>query len=62
MIYISYIIKNYIDEQYTKINDLKEIEQIEGLISYKIIKNKSIIKKLEKNKENYGCYCLSIGG
>ena len=57
-IYISYIVNNFTNEQFDKINDLNEIKEIENLVSWKIIKNKTIIKKLENNKCNYGYYGL----
>lgn len=57
-IYISYIVNNFTNEQFDKINDLNEIKEIENLVSWKIIKNKAIIKKLENNKCNYGYYGL----
>ena len=62
-IYISYIVENFLDEQFAKIYDLSQIEEIAKpykLVSWEIVKNKAIIKTLEKNKENYGCYCLTI--
>lgn len=63
-IYISYIVENFLDEQFAKIYDLSEIEKIAKpykLVSWEIVKNKAIIKRLENNKKNYGCYCLTIG-
>lgn len=57
-IYISYIVDNFTNEQFDKINDLNEVKEIKNLVSWKIVKNKSIIKKLENNKRNYGYYGL----
>lgn len=57
-IYISYIVNNFTNEQFGKINDLNEIKEIKNLVSWEIVKNKSIIKKLENNKRNYGYYGL----
>lgn len=62
-IYISYIVNNFIDEQFAKIYDLSEIDEIVKpytLVSWEVVKNKATIKRLEKNKENYGCYCLTV--